>query len=160
MAAADHQVNPPVEEDEDVILLTEVVAEPPREVVLEISPGGSELDSLLGKDLPAPAAPETSPAAKANDDLNDLLASLKDLPEDLGAPAKAPGEGGVLRGKPEMAGREELRWSLTETQLRDLVREVAQETVEKLLRELAPQVTAQVLDGKINAWRRRVAEEE
>jgi hypothetical protein len=50
--------------------------------------------------------------------------------------------------------------SLSETQLKELVREVVQEAVEKLTQELAPQVTAQMLDRKIGALRKRLAEEE
>jgi hypothetical protein len=50
--AADDKVNRPAEEDEDIILLTEVVEEPPSEVVLEISAGEQELDSLFLKDSP------------------------------------------------------------------------------------------------------------
>ena len=161
--AADDKVNRPAEEDEDIILLTEVVEEPPSEVVLEISAGEQELDSLFLKDSPPPSSPETPGSADADDDLSDFLASLKDLPEDLGTPAvplAAPMKAAAPQGAPEPVGRGELMLSLSETQLKELVREVVQETVEKMSRELVPQVAAEVMDRKIGALRKRLAEEE
>jgi hypothetical protein len=155
--AADDKVNRPAEEDEDIILLTEVVKEPPSEVVLEIAAGEQELDSLFLKDSPPQPPIETSSSVDPDEDLSDFLASLKDLPEDLGTPAVPPGS---PPAEPEAGGRREPRLSLTEAQLRELVREVVQETAEKLTQELAPQVTAQVLDKKIGALRQRLAEEE
>ena len=157
MAAPSDQVNRAPDQDteeDDIILLTEVVEEPPSEVVLEISGGEQELESLL-KGAPSQTSQETT-------GLEDFLSSLEDLPEDLGTPAipaassevsaplKTEPQEGSATGEPA-----ELMLTLSETELKELLREVAQETMEKLTHEMG-----EVLDRKIDAWRRRQPEKE
>jgi hypothetical protein len=171
MTAPPDQVNsvpPRSEEEEDIILLTEVVEEPPGEVVLVLAPDQQELDSLALRESAPPESPPATPAPAAGDeDLNDFLASLKDLPEDLGTPAIAaaaheplvPQESPARPGELEEAVRRQLASSFSEDQLKEIVREVVQETVEKLSQELVPKIAAQVMDQKIAALLKRLAEE-
>ncbi len=175
MATVSDQVNQnspaAAEEEEEIILLTDVAEDQPTEVVLEIASGGQELDSVFLKESMSreTASPSEAPAAAAEDDaLDDFLASLKDLPEDLGTPAIPPSSGETLafqESPPPQAGLEEavsreLEAFLSEARLKDIVREVVQETVEKMSQELVPQIAAQVMDRKIAALLKRLAEEE
>jgi hypothetical protein len=174
MAAASDQVNQPspaAEEEEEIILLTDVVEDPPSEVVLEIAPGEQELDSLFMEELrsrESESPPEAPAAADEDEALDDFLASLKDLPEDLGSPAISPSfseerasqEYPVPQATLEEVVRRELESFLSEAQLQEIVREVVQETVGKISQELVPQIAAQVMDRKIGALLKRLAEEE
>ncbi len=154
MAVADDKVAPPAEETEGVILLTEVAGEPLSEVVLEISAGKPDLESLFHPEEPSASPPETPGTTEADEDLRDFLASLKDLPEDLGTPAiPVP----VLPAEPEAAVQGEAMLSWSEAQLKEIVREVVQEVVAKLTQEM-PQIAGEALERKIDA-RRRTGEE-
>jgi hypothetical protein len=156
MTAAEDKLNRPAEEDEDIILLTEVVEEPPREVVLDISAGKQGLGSPF-QGSPLQAILEKPASGGADDDLSDFLASLKDLPQDLDIPAPLPA---TPQGEPEAAAPVDLLAFLGEARLKELLQEVVQETVAKLTQELAPQIIGEILDRKIDAWRQRQAEEE
>lgn len=157
MAAADDKVNSPIEENEGIILLTEVMGEPPSEVVLEISAGKPDLKSIFLPEEPPPSPPDTPGATEPDEDLSDFLSSLKELPEDLGTSAIPPA---VLPGEPGTVGQGEPMLSLSETQLKEIVQEVVQEAVEKLTYELAPQIVVQALERKISALRQRQAGKE
>jgi hypothetical protein len=166
MAAASDQMNRPAENEDDIILLTDVVEEPSGEVVLEIAPAEEDLDFLFLKE-PAPPPSPPAPAAAAEDEsLDDLLASLEDLPEDLGTPPPLPPAAAPLEEAPvapaglEEAVRRELEAFLTEDRLKEIVREVIQERVDNLSRDLLPQVAAETMDRKIAALLKRLAEGE
>jgi hypothetical protein len=159
MAAADNQVPPPAEENEDVILLTDLVEDAPSEVVLELYPGKQDVDSLFLKDSPLQSSPKTPASPDAEDDLGDLLASLKDLPEDLGAaPGAATREQTAVPEEPEAPGHREPMLYLTEVQLKEIIHEVVQETGAQLTQKLALRIAGEVLDRKIGAWRKREQE--
>lgn len=163
MAAVHDQINRPAEEDEDIILLTDVVEEPPNEVVLEIASGERELESLLGKEAAPQEAPSPTPAAE-DEDLEDFLASLKD--SDPAAVPPRPPESASSRelsvSQAELAEmvRREVASCLSEAQLKAIVREVIQETVEDLSRELLPRLAAEVMDRKVSGLLKRLAAEQ
>ena len=80
----------PAEGVDDIIELTEVVDDTPAEtaedaaseVVLDFHPDSDELASLKSSAEPGMEKPET-PAGPGEETLDDFLASLPDLPEDL-----------------------------------------------------------------------------
>lgn len=159
MAASDPGKAPPPNGrgGDDIIELTEVVAEAPAEVVLDMRPGVG-LDAL--KPLaPAPEEQPPTPLPGEADEgsLDDLLSSLPDLPDDLDIPAEAPPL--EFRGKtPDL--RQELAQRLTDPELRELVREVVQETVERLAREMLPDLAGEALDRELARWRKRLLEQD
>ncbi len=165
-AAADHQDRFPPdagEEEEEVILLTEVVEDLPTEVVLHLA-GETVPDSLYLKE-PGRGEPESPPPASVGgDDLEEFLASLKDLSADSGAPASAASaslaDPSVLQEGFEEAARRQLASFLESPRLMEIVQEAVRETVEKMSQELLPRIAAQVLEQKIGAILKRLAQEE
>jgi len=140
MAAAAHKPNqPPPDGEEDVILLTEVVG-PGEDKAPEPASGG------LAADVPTePSAPEPAPHVAADPSLDELLASLNNLPEDLGAggPAVAaatPSVQGAAGPSLEEAVRRQVEALLREDRLKEIIREMLAEKVESLSREVLPQV--------------------
>lgn len=147
------------EEEEEVILLTEVLEEPPSETVLNLTSGEPELDSLFPGE-PSAGGPGFPPeAAPAGEELDDFLASLKDLPEDLGSSASAPPAPGAespgLHHSLEEAVRRELAAFLQSPQFKEML----QETVEKMSQDLLPRLAAQVLEQKIAKIFKRLEED-
>ncbi len=135
--------------EEDVILLTRVVEEPPTEVVLEL--GHEEPDPALRLAASPPPCPGSCPAGEPDDPLADLLASLKELPPDFlpsGADPTSTGMGPAA-GLP-----------VSEAELADSIRQLAVATVERLARELVPQVAERLVAQEIKAWKKRLCEEE
>jgi hypothetical protein len=138
-------------EDEEVILLTQVVEEPPTEVVLQV--GSGDLNFLnLDPETPAPAG-----TGEAADPLADLLASLKEFPT-TGDSLAVPGPG------PEAAltasGSTQAGLPLSEAEVAELVRQEARQAVERLARELVPRVAEQLVAQEIKAWKKRLSQEE
>ncbi len=148
--------------DDEVIDLTEVVEEPPApevedvaaEVVLEIRPDRDNLDFLKSPADTQEKAPVAPAAAPPEESLDDFLASLPDLPEDLDitadprpAPAQEP---------PELP--QELAQRLSDAELKELVRQVVQETVERLAQELFPRLASQAIDRELHLWKKRLSE--
>lgn len=113
------------------------------EVALDVRTGGGDPESLKS---PAPPPEEES--------LNDLLASLPDLPEDLDIPTEAP----PLEFQAGEDLRRELAQRLSDLEMKELVREVIQETVERLARELLPEMAAQVLERELHLLKKRLTE--
>ena len=149
---------PPAGEADEVIELTEVVEEAPTEMVEE---GSAEvvLDFRSGSDdlasLKAPAGPqEEKRAAPLEESLDDFLASLPDLPEDLDISREAspPAE------PPAPGLHQELAQHLNDAQLQEVVRQIVQETVERLARELLPQMAAEAIERELNLIKKRLTE--
>jgi hypothetical protein len=148
---------PPAGEGDDVIELTEVVAEAPAEVVDEAN-AEVVLDFRPGDDLAslkATAEPrEKEPAAPKKESLDDFLASLPDLPEDLDiSPEAAPPPKPAAPVLPQ-----DLAQRLSDPELKELVRQVVQETVERLARELFPQMAAEAIERELNLIKKRLTE--
>jgi hypothetical protein len=157
---------PPAEGVDDVIELTEVVEEAPTEavqeastemvdeataeVVLDFRPGSDELASLKSSAEPR----EEKPAAPREDSLDDFLASLPDLPEDLDISPEASPPPGLKT--PDL--RQELAQRQSDAELQELVRQVVQETVERLARELFPQMASEAIERELNLWKKRLTE--
>ncbi len=139
--------------DEDVILLTRVLEEPPTEVVLELPDGDQEFFKRLAAD-PSPAPAAAPAAGEADDSLADLLASLKELPAEFGAP-EAPGP-----AVEEPRAHQVSELATDEAAMAELVRQTAAEIVERLARELVPQVAERLVAQEIKAWKKRLREEE
>jgi|UniRef100_A0A7C3Z9H4 hypothetical protein len=142
------------ETEDDVIELTEVAEDPAAEapdtdaeVVLDLHAGGDTPASLK-------STPEPPPTAPREETLDDFLASLPDLREDLDlAPETGPPQGQTAPELPrELLGR------LSDAELRDMVRQVVQETVERLARELFPQMAAEAIDRELTLWKKRLTE--
>lgn len=157
--SADDQVKPPSSPlaggEDDLIELTEVVEETPTEVVLDFRPDKDDLDSLKSPPPPSPEEkPEASPP-EAEESLNDFLASLPDLPEDLDLPAPEPPP--EIR-TPDRDLGQELAERLDEAELKDLVRQVVQETVERLAREILPEMAAVAIEREFSLLKKRLAE--
>jgi len=156
--------------DDDIIELTEAVDEgaaevmdqASAEVVLDFGPG-SDLSALKGPDEP-PAEPVVPSPAPPEESLDDFLATLPELPEDLDIPTatpKAPAAPPAAAAPATPAGpdlRRELGERLSDEELRELVRQVVQETVERLAREVFPQMAAEALDRELALWKKRLSE--
>jgi hypothetical protein len=152
---------PPVEEGDDVIELTEVVAEAPAEevdeataeVVLDFRPG-DDLASLKSTAEPLEEEPAASPAAPKEESLDDFLATLPDLPEDLDISPEVspPPKPAVPVLPPDLAQR------LNDPEFKELVRQVVQETVERLARELFPQMASEAIERELNLIKKRLTE--
>jgi hypothetical protein len=145
--------------DDEVIDLTEVVEEASApevdeaagEVVLEFRPDRDDLDFLKSQVDTQERAPAAPPPEES---LDDFLASLPDLPEDLditASPKPAPAQ-----GSPELP--QELAQRLSDAELKELVRQVVQETVERLARVLIPELASQAIDRELNLWKKRLTE--
>jgi hypothetical protein len=152
---------PPAEGVDDIIELTEVVDETPSEmaddatseVVLDFRPGSDEMASLKSTAEPRMEKPET-PAVTREETLDDFLASLPDLPEDLDITPEA-----TPSPRPEAPDlRQELAQRLSDEELQELVRQVIQETVERLARELFPPMASEAIERELNLWKKRLTE--
>ncbi len=156
--------------DEDIIELTEavdegaaeVVDQASSEVVLDFGPG-SDLSALKGPSEP-PAEPVVPSPAPPGESLDDFLATLPELSEDLDIPTTTPKAAAAPvapAAPPAPAGpdlRRELDERLNDEELRELVRQVVQETVERLAREVFPQMAAEALDRELALWKKRLSE--
>jgi hypothetical protein len=161
---------PPDGEVDEVIDLTEVVEEAPAEaaqeattevadegtaeVVLDYRPGSEDLASLKSSIEPQEEKPSTLPAAPQEDSLDDFLASLPDLPEDLDiSPEASPPPRPQAPDLPQ-----DLAQRLSDAKLQDMVRQVIQETVDRLARELLPQMAAEAIERELNLIKKRLTE--
>jgi hypothetical protein len=153
---------PSAGEVDEVIELTEVVHETPTEmvdgataeVVLDFRAGSVDLASLKSSAEPPEAKPSAPPAARQEESLDDFLASLPDLPEDLDvSPEASPSP------KPQVADlRQDLAQRLSDSALQEVVRQVVQETVDRLARELLPQMAAEAIERELNLIKKRLTE--
>lgn len=136
----------PAPAEEEVILLTQVVEEPPIEPVLELAEGGEDFLARL-KEPPRLAG--TSPGgADPDDSLADLLAALKELPPDFVAPGEAPTISDPIPTAPAP--------SLPEAEMVAIVRQVATEIIERLAREVVPQVAERLVTAEIRALKEKL----
>jgi hypothetical protein len=157
------QTKPPIphspEAADDVIELTEVVAEAAvepmeetaAEVVLDFR-GGGDLASLKSPAKPPEAKPPAPPTAPAEESLDDFLASLPELPEDLDISAEPPPP--AASPAPDLG--QELAGRLSDAELQELVRRVVQETVERMARELFPQMASEAIERELTLWKKRL----
>jgi len=179
--------------EEEVIDLTDILEEGASETVIEISSKMEELDSLDLKTLLSQEAEAKPPEPAANaqgekeESLEDLLFSLKEVPEEpekevpeelAAAPAPEmaiepipePPEKPVplpeVAGPPAAAAavseediRQQVQASLSEDRILEIVREVVRETVERICRELFPEVASRVVTQEIAALKKSLEEE-
>jgi len=171
--------------EEEVIDLTDILEEGASETVIEISSKMEELDSLDLKTLLSQEAEAKPPEPAANaqgekeESLEDLLFSLKEVPEELAAapapemaiePIPEPPEKPVplpeVAGPPAAAAavseediRQQVQASLSEDRILEIVREVVRETVERICRELFPEVASRVVTQEIAALKKSLEEE-
>ncbi len=145
-------------EEEEIIELTDLLEETPAEEV-EDSAAEPVLDLGSEEDLASlKAAFETSrpkeepPSGTSKEEnLEDFWASLPDLPEDLDIPVEPP----PPKPTPPL---QEMAERLSDKELRDLVRQVVQETVERLAREIFPDLAAKAIDRELARWKKRLVE--
>ena len=168
--------SPPPGGEDDIIELTEVVesapteaieltevvekdpaAAPedgPAEVVLDLSSGGPEPEFRQSPVKPSEAQPDDPSAAPREESLDDFLASLPDLPEDLDAAPAAPPHPPQAAPGPGL----ELAERLSDEELKELVRQVIQEKVEELARQAFPQMAAEAIDRELARLKKRLTE--
>lgn len=152
--------------DDDIIELTEVVDEAPpeglddgaAEVVLDFG-SGSDLSALKGPSEPL-EEPEAPSPAPPEESLDDFLATLPEISEDLDIPpvTPPPPAPAAPTATPAPDRRRELAERLSDEELREVVRQVVQETVERLAREVFPEMAAQALDRELARWKKRLSE--
>jgi hypothetical protein len=153
---------PPPGGEDDIIELTEVVEDAPAEivedataeVVLDFRSGGDDLESLKSLVKPQEEAQEAPPAVPREESLDDFLASLPDLPEDLDIPPETP----PLQMQAAQDPRQELSERLSDEELKELVRQVVQETVERMAREVFPEMAAEAIERELHLWKKRLTE--
>jgi hypothetical protein len=152
--------SPPSGED-DIIELTEVVEqsadETPEdahaEVVLDFR-GGDDLESLKSQVKPPEAEPEAPPIAPKEESLDDFLASLPDLPDDLDVSPETPPPPSQAAQVPHP----ELAERLSDEELKELVRQVVQEKVERLVEEMFPKMAAEAIERELALWKKRLTD--
>ena len=128
---------------------TEMVDEGTAEVVLDYRPGSEDLASL--KSAAEPPEPQgEKPTASPEGSLDDFLASLPDLPEDLDISPEA--------SSPPRPQVQDLAQRLSDAELQEMVRQVVQETVDRLVRELFPQMAAEAIERELNLIKKRLTE--
>jgi hypothetical protein len=147
---------------DDIIELTEVVEEVPAEpfdeataeVVLDFQ-GENGMDVLKAMEEAPEETPPTAPSAVPQEDsLDDFLASLPELPEDLDVPLAMPHPAGPAAAPlaQELAGR------LSDAELTEMVRQVVQETVERLAREIFPKAACEAIERELTLLKKRLTE--
>lgn len=132
--------------EEEVILLTQVVEEPPIEPVLELAEGEKDFPARL-KEPPRLAAAAPG-GADMDDSLADLLAALKELPPDFAASGEAPAISDPIPTAPAP--------SLPEAEMASIVRQVAAEIIERLAREVVPQVAERLVAAELRALKEKL----
>jgi hypothetical protein len=155
--------SPPLPGGEDEIIeLTEMVedaaAEAPEEAaaeaVLDFSPGQDAQEALESLVKPTGEKKDSPPKAPREESLDDFLASLPDLPEDLDTSPETP--------PAQQQGAQDIRQDLTERlsddELKELVRQVIQEKVERLVQEVFPEMAAEAIDRELALWKKRLIE--
>jgi hypothetical protein len=148
-----------VMEEEDLLELTEEMApeaadEGAAEVVLDLRGGSDDLDALKALQPSPEKEPPAPPAPPGEESLDDFLASLPELPEDLDTPGAAePLEAPAV---PDL--HQELAGRLSEAELQDLVRQVVMETVERLAREMVPQLATEAIERQLTRIKKRLSE--
>ncbi len=131
----------------------ETVDEGTAEVVLDYRPGGVDLASLKASAEPVEPQ-EEKPAAPLEESLDDFLASLPDLPEDLDiSPEASPPPRSQIQDLPQ-----DLAQRLSDAELQDMVRQIVQETVDRLARELMPRMAAEAIERELNLIKKRLTE--
>ncbi len=162
--------------ENDIIELTEVVADAPTEaieltemvesapaeapegapaeVVLDFSSNGHDEKSLKSLVKPPEEQQEPPSAAPREESLDDFLASLPDLPEELETAPETlpPPQQAAPDPGPELAER------LSDEELREMVRQVIEEKVDRLAREVFPEMAAEALERELNLWKKRLSE--
>ncbi len=153
--------SPPGGEDDIIELIevidearVEVVDDAADEVVLDFRPGSDDLASLKSPGAHREKKQGIPSAVPPEESLDDFLASLPDLPEDLDIPAKKPLPG--MQATPDLS--RELAERLSDAEIRELVRQVIQETVERLARELFPEMASEAIERELNLWKKRLSQ--
>jgi hypothetical protein len=154
---------PPPPGEDDLIDLTEVMEdgepleltdEAAAEVVLDFRNGTDGLAALKAPPAPPEEEPPAPPAAHPEESLDDFLASLPELPEELDIPDNTQ----FLKGAAAPDLSRELAGRLDEAELQDLVRRVVQETVERLARELVPPLALEAIERELARMKKRLTE--
>lgn len=152
---------PPPDGEDDIIELTEVVEDAPAEVAEDATAevvldfrSGDDLESLKSLVKPPEELQEAPPAVPSEESLDDFLASLPDLPEDLDISPETP----PLQMQAAQDPRPELADRLSDEELKELVRQVVQETVERLAREVFPEIAAEAIERELHLWKKRLTE--
>jgi hypothetical protein len=130
--------------EDDIIELTEVVEsalaeapeDAPAEVVLDFSSGGHHQESLKSLVKLSEERGEHSSKAPREESLDDFLASLPDLPEEMDTAPETPPPPQQTASDPGP----ELVERLSDEDLREMVRQVIEEKVERLAREVFPEM--------------------
>jgi hypothetical protein len=151
---------PEISEEEEVILLTDVVEEPPTEAAPPQAPRPPESETFSSRASGPEEAAASASAPDLEEDLDDFLATLKGLTEAERGPASFTAESWRSQAGLEELVRQELTSFLHSSRFSEIVQTEVQKTVEKITRELLPQIAAQVLERKIAALVKRLAEEE
>lgn len=146
----------------EALELTEVVEsdppaapeDAPAEVVLDFSSGGHDQESLKSLVKPAAEQQDSPATVPAEESLDDFLASLPDLPEDQDTSPETP----PLQKQAAPDLRQELADRLSDEELKALVRQVIQEKVESLVREIFPEMAAEAIDRELTLWKKRLSE--
>ena len=149
-----------VEEEGDLIELVEVMEEDEPleltdeaadEVVLDFR-GGSDLAALKPEASLQEEKPPAPPAVPKEESLDDFLATLPELPEDLDIPDA------TLRGVAAPDLPRELAGRLNEEELQELVRQVVQDTVTRLAQEMVPSLAAEAIERELARLKKRLVE--
>jgi hypothetical protein len=148
--------------EDDLIELTEVVEEEEpleltdeaaAEVVLDLRGGSADLASLKAPEEPVQEPLPAPQAAPREESLDDFLASLPELPEDLDiSPEPRPVKAVKAPAALEVPQR------LSDDELKELVRQAVQETVERLARELLPPMASEAIDRELVLLKKRLTE--
>jgi len=148
--------------EDDIIELTEVVEdaaaeaspEANAEMVLDFSSEGDDQETLKSLVKPPEEKQGPSPMVPPEESLDDFLASLPELPEELDTPPETPPHPEQVAQDP----RQELAERLSDEELKGLVRQVIQEKVERLVQEVFPEMAAEAIDRELALWKKRLTE--
>ena len=147
-----------MEDGEPLELTDEAADEVAAEVVLDFRDGTDGIAALKAPAAPPEEAPPTPPAAPPEESLDDFLASLPELPEELDIPDNTLSLRAAAASDPPPDLPPDLAGRLDEAELQDLVRRVVQETVERLARELVPPLAAEAIERELARVKKRLAE--
>lgn len=134
----------------------EVSEDAPAEVVLDFSSGDQDPESLKSQVKPPAEQPESLSTAPREESLDDFLASLPDLPENLDT-SPEPETPALQKPAAQDLGQA-LTERLSDEGLKELVRQVIEEKVERLVRESFPGMAAEAIERELSLWKKRLTE--
>jgi hypothetical protein len=148
----------------EAIELTEVVEnapaeateDAPAEVVLDFSSGDQDQETLKSLVKPPEAQQDPPSTAPREESLDDFLSSLPDLPEDLDTSPEP--ETPPLQEPATQDLGQALAERLSDEELKELVRQVIEEKVELLVREVFPGMATEAIERELSLWKKRLTE--